>query len=86
MKSSKLEEEKISKDVRSLFRLENKGKKKKKLKKETIDTTIKDIRNLFRLVKENKAIEDRIFIVIRNLFEQEDIRNIFIFKKEYESN
>ena len=86
MKSSKLEEEKISKDVRSLFRLKNKEEKKKKLKKETIDTTIKDIRNLFRLVKENKAIEDRIFIVIRNLFEQEDIRNIFIFKKEYESN
>ena len=32
MKSSKLEEEKISKDVRSLFRLENKGKKKKETK------------------------------------------------------
>ena len=81
MKSSKLEEEKISKDVRSLFRLENK-EEKKKLKKETIDTTIKDIRNIFRLVKENKAIEDRVFIDIRNLFEHEDIRNIFIFKKE----
>ena len=49
MKSSRFEEDKnieenINKDVRNLFRL-------KKLKKETIDATIKSIRNLFRLKK-----------------------------------
>ena len=46
MKRLRLEENKnvvvnIIKDVRNLFRLE-------KLKKETIDATIKDIRNLLR--------------------------------------
>ena len=49
MTSSRFEEDKnieenINKDVRNLFRL-------KKLKKETIDATIKSIRNLFRLKK-----------------------------------
>ena len=41
MESPSLDEENTIKDVRKFFRLE-------KLKKETIDTTIKDIRNLFR--------------------------------------
>ena len=45
--SPRLEEENIIKDVRYLFRLE-------KLKKETIDTTVKDIRNIFSQEKENK--------------------------------
>ena len=57
--------------------------KLEKNKKETIDTTIKDIRNLFRLEKENTGIKHRIIVDIRrNLFEHEDIRNIFIFKKK----
>ena len=42
MQNPILEEENIIKDVRNLLRLE-------KLKKETIDATIKDIGNLFRL-------------------------------------
>ena len=42
MESPSLEAEKIIKDVRNIFKLE-------KLKKETIDTTIKYIRNRFRL-------------------------------------
>ena len=41
MESPSLDEENAIKDVRKFFRLE-------KLKKETIDTTMKDIRNLFR--------------------------------------
>ena len=41
MDSLSLEQENIIKDVRNLFRLE-------KLKKETIDTTIKDTKNLLR--------------------------------------
>ena len=40
LKSSRLEEENIIKDVRNLFRL-------KKTKKETTDTAITDIRNFF---------------------------------------
>ena len=78
MKSSRLEEdknikEKIIKDVRNLFKLE------KKLKNKQIDTTIKVVRNIFRLKKENKVIKDRKLRDIRNLFEHEDIRNIFRF-------
>ena len=76
MESPSIEQENIIKGARILFRLE-------KLKKETIDTTIKDIRNLFRLEKENKAIKVRIIkennvikdIIlrgIRNLFENEE--------------
>ena len=60
MESPSLEEKGIIKDVRNLFRL-------RKLKKETLDTTIKDIRNLSRLEKENKAIKDRIIRDIRNV-------------------
>ena len=41
MENLRSEEEKIIKDIRSLFRL----------KKELNDTAIKDIRNLFRLKK-----------------------------------
>ena len=44
------EEENIITDVRNLFR-------SGKIKKETINTTIKDIRNLFRLEKENEEIK-----------------------------
>ena len=47
MQSPSLEEERIIKDVQIFFRLE-------KLKKETIDATIKNIRNIFRLEKGNK--------------------------------
>ena len=47
MENSRFEEENIIKDGRNLSRLE-------KLKKETIDITIKIIKNLFRLEKENK--------------------------------
>ena len=43
-----------------------------KLKKKTIDTTIKGVRNLFRLGKENEEIKDTILKDTRNLFEQEE--------------
>ena len=59
MESSSLEEKKIIKDIRNLFRLE----------KEINYTAIKDKRNIFRLEKEAKAVKDRIFRVIKNLFE-----------------
>ena len=39
-------------------RKHNQRYKLEKLKKETIDTTIKDIRNIFRLEKENEVITD----------------------------
>ena len=58
MESSSLEEEKIIKDVRNLFRL----------KKQIDDTAIKDIRNLFRLKKGNKVIKGRVLRDIRNRF------------------
>ena len=58
MESSSLEEEKIIKDVRNLFRL----------KKQIDDTAIKDIRNLFRLKKGNKVIKGRALRDIRNRF------------------
>ena len=58
MESSSLEEEKIIKDVRNLFRL----------KKQIDDTAIKDIRNLFRLKKGNKVIKGRVLRDIRNHF------------------
>ena len=44
------EEGNIIKDVRNLFRLEKKLKKK-------IDTTIKDTRNIFRLEKKMKNLK-----------------------------
>ena len=46
MESQNLEEKNIIKDVRDFFRLE-------KLKKETIDTTIKVRKNLLRIEKQN---------------------------------
>ena len=61
MKNPRLEEEKIIKDIRNLF----------KLKKEQIDTAIKDIRNLFRLKKETKEIKDTVLRNIKNLLEYE---------------
>ena len=65
MESLGLGEENISKDIRIFLD----WKKKKQLKRETIDTTIKDIRNIFRLEKENeKKIKDRILGDIRNAF------------------
>ena len=64
------QEENIIIDVRNLFRLE-------KLKKETIDATIKDIKNLFRLDKGNKAITDIIIRDIRNIFENEEEGNYY---------
>ena len=50
MENPRLEEEKIIKNIRNLF----------KLKKEQNYIAIKDIRNLFKLKKETKAIKDRI--------------------------
>ena len=80
MESPRIEEEKIIKYVKNLFRLEQ-------LKKETTGTSIKDIRDLvrlekkvikdriirdigntFRLQKENKGIKDRLITDNRNVF------------------
>ena len=61
MESSNLEEKNIIKDLTDFFRL-------KKLKKETIDTTIKIIRNLFIVEKENEKIKDRILRDMGYLF------------------
>ena len=36
---------------------------------------MKDIRNLFRKEKETKAVKDRIFRDIKNLFEHEEEKN-----------
>ena len=57
-----VEEEKIIKYIRNLFRL----------KKEQNYTGIKDIRNLSRLEEETKTIKDRILRDIKNLFEHEE--------------
>ena len=59
MKSSNLEEEKMIKDIRNLFRL----------KKEPNYPAIKNIRILFRLEKNPKAIKYKILTDIKNLFE-----------------
>ena len=61
MESSNLEEKNIIKDLTDFFRL-------KKLKKETIDTTIKIIRNLFIPEKENEKMKDRILRDMGYLF------------------
>ena len=60
----RLEDSKIIKAVKNLFRL------KKKLKWETNNTTIKNKINLFRL-KKNQAIKDRIIRDARNFIEYE---------------
>ena len=57
-----VEEEKIIKYIRNLFRL----------KKEQNYTGIKDIRNLSRLEEGTKTIKDRILRDIKNLFEHEE--------------
>ena len=63
MESLSLEEEKIIKDMRNLFRQ----------KKQLNYTAIEDIRNIFRREKEIIAIKDRILGDIKNLskFEEE---------------
>ena len=63
----RLEDEKIIKDIRNLFRL----------KKEQNYTAIKDIRNLFRQEKETKAVKDRILRDIKNLSEHEKEENYY---------
>ena len=68
MESLSLEEEKIIKDIRNLFRL----------KKELNYNAIKDIKNLFRLEKETKAIKDRIRRGIKNLLIINKEKNILI--------
>ena len=55
MENPRPEEEKIMKDIRTLFRL----------KKELNYTAIKGIRNLFRKEKETKAIKDRYPDILR---------------------
>ena len=65
MENLSLEEGNINKDIRNLFRL----------KKERNYTAIKDIRNLFRLEKETKAIKNRIFRDIKNLFGHREEEN-----------
>ena len=50
MENPRTEEENINQDLRNIFRL-------RKVKKETIHTTIKDTRNFFILEKENEEIK-----------------------------
>ena len=61
MERLRLEEENIIKDIRNLFRL-----------RKNYITTIKYIRSRFRIKKETKAIKDRIFTDIENLFEHKE--------------
>ena len=61
-------EDNIIKDIRNLFELKRKIKKRK----EIYYTTIKDIRNIFILKKENEGINARIIRDTRNLFEHEE--------------
>ena len=58
MEHPKLEEEKIIKDIKNLFRLN----------KEVNHTAVKDIRNLFRWEKETKGIKNRILGEILKIF------------------
>ena len=62
VESLSLQEQKIIKDIKNLFRL----------KKELNYTAINNKRNHFRLEKESKSIKDKILRDIRNLFEQEE--------------
>ena len=62
MESLILEEEKIIKDIKNLFRL----------KRELNYTSFKDIRNLLDKKKETKSIKDRKLRLIKNLFEHEE--------------
>ena len=89
MESPSLEKENRIRDVRNLFRLE-------KVKKETIDTTLKGIKNFCRPETEKEEIKDRIFRDIRNTFRLEKgnktikdiiLRDIInLFEKEEEQN
>ena len=63
MKSLSLEEENIIKDTRNIFRLKKKQNK----------AATKNIKNFDRLEKETKAIKERIFRDIKNLFEHEPL-------------
>ena len=65
MESLSLEEENIIKDIRNFFRL-----------KRLNYTTIKQIK-LFRQEKETKAIKNRIFRDIKNLFEHDEEENYY---------
>ena len=66
MESLSLEEGKIIKDIKNLFRI----------KKEQNYTAITDVTNLLRQEKEAKAIKDRILRDIKNLFEHEKRRKL----------
>ena len=66
MESLSLEEGKIIKDIKNLFRI----------KKEQNYIAITDVTNLFRQEKEAKAIKDRILRDIKNLFEHEKRRKL----------
>ena len=66
MESLSLEEGKIIKDIKNLFRI----------KKEQNYTAITDVTNLFRQEKEAKAIKDRILRDIKNLSEHEKRRKL----------
>ena len=66
MESLSLEEGKIIKDIKNLFRI----------KKEQNYTAITDVTNLFRQEKEAKAIQGRILRDIKNLFEHEKRRKL----------
>ena len=61
VKNPRPEEEKITKDIKNIFRL----------KKELNDNPIRDITNLFKQEKKTKAIKYRILWHIKNLFEHE---------------
>ena len=71
MKSLSLEEEKIIKDVRNLFRL----------KEELNYTAIKDIRNLFRLGKKLKQLKIEYLEILR-IFLSMEKKKIIINQKE----
>ena len=52
--------------------MENPRSKKKQTKKELNHSAIKDRRNLFEIVKETKAIKDKMLRDIKNHFEHEE--------------
>ena len=69
MESSSLEEEKMIKGRRNIF----------KLKKEIDGTAYsqKDIAKIFRLKKENKVIKDRMLRDISNIFDNKEEENYY---------
>ena len=62
MESSIFEGEKVTKDVKNLFRLKKRNRWNHNQR----------YRNIFRLEKENKVIKDRTLLNIRNLLEHEE--------------